>query len=259
MVEFEYKENYEINDLLKIMELLRSEQGCAWDREQTHESIRKNFIEETYEAVEAIDAGDKELLKEELGDVLLQVVFHSEMEKESGGFNFSDVVDGICKKLIVRHPHVFGDVKVSGSSEILKNWESIKQYTKGQKTYTETLKSVPNVLPALMRSAKVQSRAAKSGFDYKDVYEALNDLKNEITELEKELNDNNADSASDELGDVLFSAVNISRFLDNDAEYSLNRATDKFISRFEFVENNSKDIKKSSPEELDLLWKQAKK
>ncbi len=154
MVEFERKESYNIDDLIRIVELLRSPEGCPWDKEQTHKSIRQDFIEEVYEAIEAIDLEDTELLREELGDVLLQVVFHCQIERENKNFVFDDICDELCKKLIVRHPHVFGDLTVSDSGEVLKNWDSIKKKTKCQETYTDTLNAVAKSLPALMRRRK---------------------------------------------------------------------------------------------------------
>ena len=167
MVEnFEFKPNYGVEDLVEIVKLLRAPGGCPWDAEQTHESIKKNFIEETYEVVEAINKKDNSMLLEELGDVLLQVVFHTEMEREKGGFTLSDVADGICKKLIERHPHVFGTVEVSSTDEVLSNWDDIKKKTKGQKSQTQSMLSVPRELPALMRSQKIQHKAAKVGFDW---------------------------------------------------------------------------------------------
>lgn len=262
-VNFHQKQSYDIGDLLIIMELLRSENGCPWDREQDHHSIRKNFLEETYEVMEAIDKDDSELLKEELGDVLLQIVFHCQMESEPGRFDFGDVCDGICKKLIVRHPHVFGDVTVENSGEVLVNWDLIKRQTKGQNTTTETLKSVPAVLPALMRSEKVQHRAAKSGFDYPSLEYALGDLDSEIQELKEAIAENNQMHIDEELGDLLFAAVNVSRFTHTDAENALSRSCEKFIARFEQVEklavSAGLDMKQASIEELDKLWKQAKK
>lgn len=163
-----------------------------WDREQDHHSIRRNFIEETYEVCEAIDNDDPVLLQEELGDVLLQVAFHARMEEEAGRFDFGDVCDGICKKLIVRHPHVFGETKVADSGEVLVNWDRIKERTKGQKTATETLRSVSAALPALMRSEKVQHRAAKVGFDYPDTGGALRDLESEVAELREAISEGDA-------------------------------------------------------------------
>lgn len=257
------KEKYDINDLNEIMHILRAPDGCPWDAEQTHKSIRKNFIEETYEVLEAIDNDDPELLKEELGDVLLQVVFHSNMEEEAGRFDLNDVADGICKKLIIRHPHVFGDVKVSGSDEVLSNWDDIKKQTKGQKTQTETMNSIPKVFPALMRAQKVQQKAKKVGFDWPDINGALDKLQEEIEELRQAIDKKDQDSCKDELGDVFFSAVNIARFLKLDAEEALTGSTDKFISRFSIVEKlakeSGKDMRDMSLEQLDELWDKAKK
>ena len=166
---FTFKEKYGIDDLLEIMRILRAPGGCPWDAEQTHESIKKDFIEETYEVIEAINKKDKTLLEEELGDVLLQVVFHAQIEKEEGSFDFGNVCDGICKKLVERHPHVFGEVKVSGTEDVLTNWDEIKRKSKGQKTQGSSMLKVPKELPALMRSQKIQSKAKKAGFDWDNV------------------------------------------------------------------------------------------
>lgn len=183
MMKFTAKEHYTVSDLVEIMEILRSEEGCPWDREQTHESIRKNFIEETYEVLEAIDEKNPAHLREELGDVLLQVVFHAQIEQEKGSFDFDGVADEVCKKLIVRHPHVFGSIQVADSREVLKNWDQIKKETKRQETYTQTLQSVPKLLPALMRAQKIQQRAARAGDGLPDLAFALSDLESEIAEL----------------------------------------------------------------------------
>ena len=169
MVDFQYKEFYDINDLREIVRILRAPGGCPWDAEQTHTSIRRNFLEEAYEAVEAIDEGSPEHLQEELGDVLLQVVLHARMEEEAGNFDLNGVADGICKKLIYRHPHVFGDVQVSGTGEVLSNWEELKRKEKGQATDTDALSAVARSLPALWRAEKVQKKAKKAGFDWPDV------------------------------------------------------------------------------------------
>ena len=262
-MEFEFKDKYSVDDLLKIMTVLRAPGGCPWDAEQNHKSIRSNFIEEVYEAIEAIDTDDSALLCEELGDVLLQVVFHTQMEKEAGRFDFDDVADGICKKLIVRHPHVFGDVKVNNSDDVLVNWDEIKKQTKSQKTQTDAIKSVSPALPALMRSAKVQKKAAKVGFDWDNVQGAIEKLEEEIAELKKAVASGDVQNQAEELGDVLFSAVNVSRFLDVEPEEALTRSTEKFISRFEVVEKlaceRGIDMKESTLEELDALWDEAKK
>lgn len=182
-MEFKKKDKYSMDDLLQIMKILRAPGGCPWDREQTHQSIRNCFIEETYEAIEAIDTEDPILLQEELGDVLLQVLFHSEIEQEEGRFDFSDVVDGEAKKMVERHPHVFGSVTVDGTEDVLTNWDAIKKKTKDQKTQTEVLQSVSKALPALMRSQKVQQKAAKVGFDWPDVSGALAKVEEETVEL----------------------------------------------------------------------------
>ena len=260
--DFEFKSRYSIEDLLEIMRLLRSDDGCPWDREQTHESIRKSLIEETYEVIEAINKKDNALLCEELGDVLLQVVFHSQMSKEKGEFDFSDVADGICKKLVERHPHVFGEVKADTSEEVLSNWEEIKNKSKHRDTVTDTMLSVPRELPALMRSAKLQSKAKKAGFDWDTVDGALEKLDEEVTELKAAIRNGDRDNCFEELGDLLFSAVNVSRFIDCDAEEALTAASDKFLNRFSQVEalasERGIDMKNSSLEQLDLLWEEVK-
>ncbi len=262
MVEFERKESYNINDLVEIMRLLRAPGGCPWDAEQTHESIKKNLIEETYEVIEAINKQDDELLCEELGDLLMQVIFHSCMEDEKNVFDFEDVCDGICKKLIERHPHVFGETQITGVDDVLTNWDSIKRKTKGQKTTTQSMLSVPRELPALMRATKLQKKAADVGFDWSDVSGALDKLQEEIDELRQAVENNDSENMSEELGDVLFSAVNVSRFIKSDAEEALTAASDKFLARFTVVEKLAEergiDMKSSSLEELDKLWDEAK-
>lgn len=263
-MEFHFREKYTVNDLLDIMDILRSENGCPWDKEQTHCTIRKNFIEEVYEVCEAIDNNDTSLLKEELGDVLLQVVFHCRMEKELGNFNFDDVADGVCKKLIVRHPHIFTDQgNVNTADEVLNNWENIKNSQKGMTSRTQSMENVPRVLPALMRAQKVQSRAAKSGFDYPDIRYALSDLTSELSELMRAITDGDEVACQEELGDLIFSCVNLSRFLSLDSEEALTASTDKFINRFSQVEMLAKtkgvDMTLADISELDELWKEAKK
>ena len=261
-MEFQFKSKYSMEDLLHIMQLLRAPGGCPWDREQTHESIRQNFLEETYEAVEAIDLKDKSLLREELGDVLLQVVFHAQMESEEGTFDFSDVVNDICQKLIIRHPHVFSDVSVQNSAEVLYNWDTIKMQTKEQHTQTEAMNSICKALPALMRSTKVQKKAAKVGFDWPDVSGALQKVEEEAEELKEAIGEKNQRMMEEELGDLLFAVVNVSRFIGVDAELALNQASNKFISRFAQVEVMAKqrgmDLKKATIEELDQLWDEVK-
>lgn len=263
MAEFEFKNSYGVQDLLEIMKILRSPGGCPWDAQQTHESIKKDLIEETYEVIEAINKDDKVLLCEELGDLLMQVVFHAQMEQEAGAFDFSTVADGICKKLIERHPHVFGQVEVSGVDDVLTNWDAIKMKTKKQKTTTDSMLSVPRELPALMRATKLQKKAANVGFDWSDVSGALDKLEEEIAELRQAIANSDGENMTEELGDVLFSAVNVSRFIKTDAEEALTAASDKFLSRFTAVERfageRGIDMKSVELDVLDALWDEAKK
>ncbi len=262
LLDFRFKEKYNIDDLLEIMKILRSPDGCPWDREQDHKSIKKSLIEETYEVIEAINKEDNELLCEELGDVLLQVVFHSQMANEKGNFNFADVTDGICKKLIERHPHVFGDVKADTSDQVLVNWEQIKSKSKNRKTQTDKMLSVPRELPALMRSTKLQEKAAKVGFDWQSVDGALEKIDEEKKELEAAIKAGDKKNIEEELGDLLFSAVNVSRFVGVDAEEALTASADKFLERFSVVEKLAEErnieMPNASLEELDKLWEEAK-
>lgn len=260
---FEFKDKYTAADLVKIIALLRAPGGCPWDREQTHESIRKNFIEETYEVVEAINKKSPEMLREELGDVLLQIVLHTQMATEEGVFTFDDVCDGICKKLIVRHPHVFGNVEVSSTGEVLTNWDAIKMQTKKQKSVSESIESVPRELPALMRAQKIQHKAAKAGFDWDDISGALDKVYEEAGEVKDALHDGSAGHTEEEIGDLLFACVNVCRFAHVDGEEALTAATDKFAARFKITERlareNGVDMKSAPTEELDRLWNEAKK
>ena len=263
MVNFNFKENYVFDDLVEIMKILRAPGGCPWDAEQTHESIKKDFIEETYEVIEAINKNDKELLCEELGDALLQVVFHSQIAKENGTFDISDVTDGICKKLIERHPHVFGEVKVNSTDDVLSNWDTIKRKSKGQKTQGSSMEKIPRELPALMRAQKIQSKAKKAGFDWDNISGAYDALESEIKELKDAALEGNADAVAEEMGDVLFSAVNISRFLGVDAEEALTLSNNKFIERYLIVETLAEErginMADEPIEKLDELWMEAKK
>ena len=261
MVDFQYKDFYGVQDLVEIVRILRQPGGCPWDAEQTHASIRRNFLEEAYEAVEAIDEGSAAHLQEELGDVLLQVVFHARMEEEAGNFDLDAVADGVCKKLIYRHPHVFGETAVSGSQEVLRNWEELKRKEKGQATHTDALSAVARSLPALWRAEKVQKKAKKAGFDWPDTSGAMDKLSEELGELKEAMAQGT--NVEEELGDLLFAAVNVARFLDADPEEALNAATEKFISRFAKVEQmalqEGKDMGEMPLEELDKLWERAKR
>lgn len=248
------KGGYTFYDLVEIMKILRGEGGCPWDREQTHMSIRKNLIEETYEVVEAIDNDDPVLMCEELGDLILQAVFHAQMSAEEGRFDINDVCNGICEKLIVRHPHIFSDVVADTSDEVLKNWDTIKQQTKHQKTVTEKLNAIPPSLPALMRACKAGEKAAKVGFDFPTSGDAMKKVYEEAREVETA----DSDAVSEEIGDLLFAAVNVARKHGVDPEEALYRATDKFIGRFSTVEKAVSDsgrrMEELSMAELDGIW-----
>ena len=263
MVDFQCKAHYTLDDLLHIMQLLRAPGGCPWDRAQTHQSIRRNMLEEAYEVAEAIDQEDPDHLKEELGDVLLQVVFHARMAQEAGQFSFDDVVDGICQKLVFRHPHVFGQVQAADSDQALGAWEARKREEKGQKTAADTLDGVARSLPALMRAEKIQKRASRAGMDYDSLNDAFRDLRSEVDELEDAVKSGTVQEKTLELGDLLFSAVNISRFIGVDAEEALGLSCEKFVRRFAKVEELARqrgiDMKTAGIQKLDELWREIKK
>ncbi|MDR2463933.1 MAG: nucleoside triphosphate pyrophosphohydrolase [Verrucomicrobiales bacterium] len=242
--------------LKKIIARLRAPDGCPWDREQTHESLKPQIIEECYEAVEAIDDADDEHLKEELGDVLMHVVFHAQLAAERGAFTLEDVVNGISDKLVFRHPHVFGDKKVAGSGEVARQWDELKQREKPGRT--GALDGVARSLPALMLATEIQKRAAKVGFDWPSADGALEKVREETGELERVLND--PSRSADELGDLFFSLVNLARFLNINPELAARAASQKFIRRFEWMEQNSAaPLKGRSLSALDELWAQAKR
>ena len=241
--------------LIEIIDILRSENGCKWDREQTHSSLRKNMLEEAYEAVDAIDDNDFKHLQEELGDVLLQVVLHAQIAKEEKAFNIEDVAKGISDKLVHRHPHVFGDVKVSSTSEILDNWEKLKKEEKPHRT--SIMDGISKAQSALMSAQKISKKAVNVGFEwpnedslYDCVYSEIKEFKDAKTKEEKE----------EELGDILFAIVNLARWNKLDAEQALLQANKKFISRFKSMEKNAnKELEHLTLEEWDELWKKAKK
>lgn len=252
---------YSFDDLVEIMEKLRRPGGCPWDAQQTHESIKKCMIEETYEVIEALDNGDMTKVYDELGDLLLQVVFHAQIAKDNGDFDIDDVTNAICTKLIRRHPHVFGDEKLATAEDVLNKWDDIKKHEKGEKSTTETLKSVAVSLPALMRAQKVQEKAAKVGFDWDDVRGAIDKVREETKELEEAIeNDTNKE---EELGDLLFSAVNVSRFIGVNSEEALYKTINKFVARFSHVERMANEqgraLFEMSLEEMDMLWEKSKK
>jgi len=262
MVEYTQKDYYNIHDLQEIVKLLRSPDGCPWDKEQNHTSIRNDFLEEAYEAVEAIDLLDMAMMREELGDVLLQVVFHCTLAEEEKAFDFDAVCDEICKKLIIRHPHVFGNVIAEDTETVLNNWDNIKKETKHQETYADTLNAVAKSLPALSRAQKVGKRAKKAGMDFRTLEDAFSCIQAEHDELQSAIQSGNQQHIQEEFGDLLFSCVNTARHLGIDAEQALSQATEKFIDRFTVTEQLVTESGRNMPdlpvEELDIYWNQAK-
>lgn len=262
MVPFPQKEHYDLADFRQVIEILRHPGGCPWDQEQTHQSIRRNLLEEAYEAAEAIDTENITLLQEELGDVLMQVLFHSSIEADAGRFDLDDVADMAVRKLIFRHPHVFGSTEVSGSSEVLVNWDALKRQEKHQESYTDTLNAVARSLPALWRAEKVQKKAAKAHFDWGNVAQTLEKVREELDELEEAIAQGDPEHIMEEYGDLLFASINTARFTGVDPEDALNAATEKFIRRFQQVEQLSQErgqgLDTCSVDELVALWKAAK-
>lgn len=261
-MDFKFKEKYDFDDLVEVVKCLRQPDGCPWDKEQTHKSIRQDFIEETYEVIEAIDNSDNALLREELGDVMLQVVFHARIEEEQGTFNIHDVANDICQKLIIRHPHVFGDVNADTTDKVLDNWDKIKMRTKAQKTQSESMDSIARSLPSLMRASKMQKKAAKVGFDFENIDGAIAKVCEELEEVKEACKSGDENAKAEEVGDLLFSVVNIARFAGVDSEKSLYDACEKFLARFTSMEKacaqQGKDLKELSLTELDSLWNEAK-
>ncbi|MBQ7186724.1 MAG: nucleoside triphosphate pyrophosphohydrolase [Ruminococcus sp.] len=231
------KSSYNVYDLAEIVKVLRSENGCPWDKVQTHESIRKDFLEEVYEVLEAIDAGDPAMLREELGDVLLQVVFHAEIETEKKNFDLDAVADEVCKKLIIRHPHVFGDVNADTVDKVLTNWDAIKKEEKHQETFSDTLKSVPKVFPALMRAQKLTKRANRAGVDLADKSEAAALIRKRLDEIE------GSDAPQDKaFGNMLLLCAELARLTGVDAEEALGYECDSFTARFEKAEGSGSKL-----------------
>ncbi|MCD4669414.1 MAG: nucleoside triphosphate pyrophosphohydrolase [Actinomycetia bacterium] len=251
--------------LLNIMKRLRSDRGCLWDREQDHTSLKKNLIEETYETVEAIESGDPESLREELGDLLLQVVFHGQIADENGSFDASDIIRTIIKKLLRRHPHVFGGTRAGSSREILAKWEDIKKEERknSKKDRDSIFSGIPGSLPSLHYAYEIQNRASRLGFDWDDPLDVYEKIIEELGELKKEADDNNMEAASAELGDLLFSIVNYGRHLGIDIEKSLKGTGRRFIERFKLMEKIAEerglDFSSLPLREKDMLWKIAKK
>ena len=261
MVNFERKETYSMQDLIEILRILRAPDGCPWDREQTHLSNRRNFLEEAYEAAEAFDRDDPAMMCEELGDMLMQVLFNIHIEEDAGRFTTEDVTDHVCKKLIFRHPHVFGTAApMENGEQVLESWDVLKRQEKGQRTTAEAMESVARSLPALWRADKLQGKAAKAGFEFPDVSGALDKLEEETRELREAVE--NKTNYFEELGDVLFAAVKVGRFVGVDPEAALGAACDKFTARFRRMERTcagrGASMDALSLEELDRLWNEAK-
>ncbi|MDD3168308.1 MAG: nucleoside triphosphate pyrophosphohydrolase [Eubacteriales bacterium] len=251
-----------IGRLIDIIALLRSEEGCPWDKAQTHQSIRSCLLEEAYEVADAIDNEDFDNLEEELGDVLLQVVFHAGLGSEEQKFDLRSIANKECEKMIRRHPHVFLNKNLESIDKALEKWENVKRKERGTATYTDSMMNVPNALPALIRSYKIQRKAAEVGFDWDDVSEAFSKVKEETCELLEIYRGNDEASIKEEVGDLLFAVVNVARFLGVNPEEALNFTSSKFIDRFGYIENTAKlqgkRLEDMSLEEMDKLWELAK-
>jgi len=248
--------------LVEIMARLRAEDGCPWDRQQTHESLKKYLIEETYEAVDAIDAGDLDDLRSELGDILLQILFHAQLGKERGIFDIRDVIAGISEKLLRRHPHVFGEVEVASAEEVLHRWEEIKAGEKGFEDRESVLDGVPTTLPALSRAMEISKRAAGAGFEWPDIEAVVEKLEEEVGELRDELPSGDKGRIADEIGDLLFTIVNIARWAKVDPEDALRRMIRRFTERFARIEEAAREsgrpLEHMTIQEMDAVWDRAK-
>ena len=258
---YEQRSRHDFEDVMRIVRRLRAPNGCPWDREQTHASLKNALLEECYELIDAIDEADDAHICEEMGDVLLQFALHAAIGEEQCAFTARDACTDLVEKLIYRHPHVFGTVRVGGSDEVLKNWDALKMAQRKQQTQTEVLKSVPKSFPALLRSRKVQKKAADVGFDWNSAKDAFYKIGEETEELRQAMEHNS--NIEEEMGDLLFAVVNVARLLKLEPEFLLMQATDKFVSRFEQMENLAQQqghsLKDLAFEEQDQLWEQAKK
>ncbi len=250
-------------ELVKIMARLRSKKGCPWDREQTHQTLRPYLIEEAYEVLDALDNGGDDDFKDELGDLLLQVVFHAQIAAEEKRFDVQDVARSINDKLVRRHPHVFGDIRADTADEVLTNWEKIKREEKGDQGRKSVLDGLPSSMPALLHAYRIQEKVARVNFDWDDVKEVLQKVDEEIQELKNALEHGDKTSIEDEMGDLLFSLVNLSRHLNVPPEDALRRSNDKFMRRFRYIEAalelKGDNLERATFEELDALWDEAKR
>jgi tetrapyrrole methylase family protein/MazG family protein len=251
----------DLEELIKIMAALRGEKGCPWDKEQTRESLKPFIVEEAYEVLEAIDEKNPEAIKEELGDLLFQIVFQSRIAEEKGEFGISDVIASIAEKMTRRHPHVFGGAECRTSDEVIVNWEEHKK--KEGKQRASILEGVPKQLPALLRAHRLQARASRAGFDWERAEDVLAKLDEEVSEFKEAVWMKKKDEIGDELGDILFVIVNISRFIGVNPEDALRKTISKFISRFRYIEMTAADLGKKlsdmSLAEMDALWDEAKR
>ncbi len=252
-----------VQRLRQIVARLRAPEGCPWDQEQTHASLRNALVEETYEVLAAIDANDDPNLREELGDLLLHVVMHSQMAAERGAFDFDAVATEIGAKMIRRHPHVFGDDRAADTTAVLRRWDEIKRAEKGVSAKTGILAHLPAALPALMRAQKAQEKAGRVGFDWPSIDQVAAKVHEEIAEVQEAAGQRDPDAVAEEIGDLLFAAVNLARWHKLDAEHTLQRATDKFVRRFNTIEDalqaRGQRWEDATFEELDALWEAAKK
>ena len=250
-------------ELVDVIATLRSENGCPWDREQTHETLKSTLIEETYETLEAIDTGDPKKLEEELGDLLLNIMLQAQIAAEHENFDIYGVLETITEKLIRRHPHVFGDVDVADSDEVVKNWEAIKRSESGYEDRKSVLDGIPNALPMLLRAQKIQNRAARVGFDWDELTDVVAKVEEELEEVKASIDADKPEATAMELGDLLFAIVNLCRFMDIQAEETLRQANRKFMRRFKWMEaeleRRGTNFETQDLESLDAIWEEAKK
>ena len=253
---------YSYEELVGIIAELRSDHGCPWDKAQTHESLIPCLRDECEEVVQAIEKKDGENLCEELGDVLLQVVMNSQIAAEMGAFTIEDVIDGVSRKMVRRHPHVFGGVTADDAGQVLKNWDAIKRADRGQQSAASAMDGIPRGLPGLMRSEKIQGKAAKLGFDWPEVSGAMDKLREEVGELQEGIDAGDVENIKEELGDVLFSAVNVARFYKLDCEELLHAACRKFIRRFRYLEEGAasrgKKLEDMTLAEMEEIYQQSR-
>ncbi len=254
---------YDFPALVEIVRVLRAPGGCPWDIEQTHASLRENMVEEAWEVVDAIESGRMDRLYDELGDVLLQVLMHASIGADHGAFTLLDITDAIARKLIHRHPHIFGDTKVSGSAEVLVNWEALKKEEKGLKSQAAVMEDVPAAFPAALRAHKVQKKARQVGFDWNRPEEAFAKVQEELEELKSAMEESIPQEVEHEAGDLLFAAVNAARLCGVNSELALHRATRRFIARFAqmeaFILEDGLDFDRICLKNMDIYWEKAKK